>query len=71
MKVTVIPIIIWALRAVLKGFVRGLEELEIRGRAETANNSITNIDQNTEKSPGNLRKHSVTHTNIVTYPTLV
>ena len=35
MKVTVIPVIIGALGMVLKGVVRGLEELEIGGRAET------------------------------------
>ena len=35
MKVTVIPIIIGALGTLLKGLVRGVEELEIRGRTET------------------------------------
>ena len=33
MKVTVIPIVIGALGTIPKGFVRGLEELEIGGRA--------------------------------------
>ena len=45
-----IPIVIDALGA--KGLVRGLEELEIGGRAET---SIVEIGQNTEKSPGDLK----------------
>ena len=35
MKVTVIPNIIGALGTVTKGFVKGLEELEIRGCVET------------------------------------
>ena len=35
MKVTVIPIVVGSLGTVLKGFVRGLEELEVKGRAET------------------------------------
>ena len=35
MKVTVIPIIAGVLRMLLKSLVRGLEELEIEGRAET------------------------------------
>ena len=35
MKVTVIPIIIGALRTVSKGLVKRLEELEIGGRAKT------------------------------------
>ena len=40
MKVTVIPIVICALGKVKKGFVKGLEDLEIRGRV---------ISQNSEK----------------------
>ena len=35
MKATVIPILIGALGTVIKGLVKGLEELEIRGRVET------------------------------------
>ena len=35
MRVMVIPIVVCALGTVLKGFGRGLEELEIRGRIET------------------------------------
>ena len=35
MKVTVIPIIIDGLGKVIKGLVRGLEDLEIRGQMET------------------------------------
>ena len=35
MKVTVIPIVIGALGTFTKGLVKGLEDLEIKGRAET------------------------------------
>ena len=35
MKVTLIPIIIDVLLTVTKGLIEGLEDLEIRGRAET------------------------------------
>ena len=35
MKVTIIPIVIGALGTITKGFVQGLEDLEIRGRMET------------------------------------
>ena len=35
MKVTVIPIVSGALGTVTKGFVQGLEDLEIRGRVKT------------------------------------
>ena len=35
MKVTVIPIVIGALGTISKNLVRGLEEFEIGGRAET------------------------------------
>ena len=35
MKVTFIPIVIGALDTVTKGLLKGLEDLEIRGRVET------------------------------------
>ena len=35
LKVTFIPIVIGALGTVTKGFVQGLEDLDIRGRIET------------------------------------
>ena len=34
MKVTVIAIVIGVLRTILKGLVKGLEDLEIRGQVE-------------------------------------
>ena len=44
-----------------KGFIKGLEFLEIRELAETIQtNSIAEINENTEKSPGNLRRLLVT-----------
>ena len=39
MKVTVIPIAIRALSTVIKGLVKGLEDLEIRGRMEAIQNT--------------------------------
>ena len=35
MRVTVIPIVIDALGMILKGLIKGMEELEIRGHTET------------------------------------
>ena len=62
MKVTVVSLAIGAFNTVTKGSVQGMEDLEIRGRLETIPNySIVNIDQNTEKSPWDLRRLSVTH----------
>ena len=45
MKVTVIPVITGSLRMVPKSFVRGLEELEIGGRAETIETTVLVIWQ--------------------------
>ena len=45
-----------------KSLLRGLEESEISGGIEHPNYSITKISQNTEKSPGYLRKLAVTLT---------
>ena len=61
MKVPVITIIIDALGTVHKSLIRCLEELEIGGRADY---SIIEIDQNTDKSPGDLKKLAVTQTPI-------
>ena len=35
MKVMVVPVVVGALGIVTKGLVKGLEDLEIRGRVET------------------------------------
>ena len=56
---TVIPIVIGTLGTVTKGFVKGLEDLEIRGRVET-NYRIIEIKQNTAKCPGVLSRFTVT-----------
>ena len=61
MKVTIIPIVIGALSTINKRLVQGLEDLEIRGPVETIK-TIIEIVQNTEKSPGDLRKLAVTQT---------
>ena len=52
MKVTVIPIVIGALGRVSKGLIK-------RSSKEGTNYSIFEIGQNTEKSPGDLRRLSV------------
>ena len=58
MNVTVISIVIGALGTITKRLVKGLEELEISGRVETI--QTAEIGQNTEKSPGDLRRLDVT-----------
>ena len=61
MKVTIISIVIGAFGTVNKGLLKGLEDLEIRGRVETIQ---TIALLNTEKSPGDLRTLAVTHTQV-------
>ena len=36
MKVTIVPIVIGALGTITKGLLKGLEDLEVGGRVETA-----------------------------------
>ena len=63
MKVKFIKILIGALGTAIKWLSKGLEDLEIRGRAETIQTThIIEIGQNTEKGPGDLRISSVTQT---------
>ena len=59
--VTMIPIVIGARGTIPKGLVRELKEWEIGGRVETIY-SMVEVGQNTEKSPGNLRRLAVTQT---------
>ena len=59
MIVTVIPIVFGALGTDSKGPVKGLEDLEIRGRKEI-------IQTTAKKSPGHLRRHAVTRTPVET-----
>ena len=61
MKVTIITIVIGDLGAVSKGLLKRLRDLEVGGRVETINSIIEN-GQNTEKSPGDLRRLAVTQT---------
>ena len=35
MKVTIVPIVIGALGTIIKGLLKGLEDLEVGGRVET------------------------------------
>ncbi len=57
MKVTIVPIVIGALGTVIKGLLKGLEDLEVGGRVgDYPNDSITENGQNTKKSPGDLRR---------------
>ena len=68
MKVTVIPIIIDALRTISKGLVRGLGRFGNKWTSgDHPNCSIIKIGQNTEKSPGNLRRLAVTQTPVENY----
>ena len=60
MQVTIIPIVIGT---VTKGLLKELEDLEVGGRVETIQNTtLLRTGQNTEKSPGDLRRLAVTHT---------
>ena len=63
MKVTIVPIVIGALGTVTKGLLKGLEDLEVSGRGrDYPNDSIAEDGQNTETSPGDLRRLAVTQT---------
>ena len=56
-------IVIGALEPIPKGLVKGLEEMENqRTNRDHPDNSIVEISQNTEKSPGTLRRYAVTLT---------
>ena len=61
MKVTIIPIVIGTFGTVTKGLLKGLDDLEVGGPSgDHTNNSIIENGQNTEKSPGDLRRLAVT-----------
>ena len=63
MQVTIIPIVICAFGTLTKGLLKELEDLEIGGQVETIPNYyILEDGQNTEKSPGYLRRFAVTQT---------
>ena len=56
---TIIQIVIGVLGTVIKGILKGLEDLEIRGRVETI---LTTTLLNTERSPRDLWKIAPTQT---------
>ncbi len=58
MKVKFIPVVNGALGTVTKILVQGLARLATSG--DNPNYSIVEISQNTEKSPGDLRRLAVT-----------
>ena len=60
MKMTIIPIAIGAFGTVTKGLLKGLEDLEVAAEWRPSNNNIIEDGQNTEKSPGDLRRLTVT-----------
>ena len=57
MPVRIILVVIGAFGTVTKGLLKGLEDLKVGGRVEI---SIIENGQNTEKSPGDLRRLAVT-----------
>ena len=61
-KVTIIAIVIGTFGTVTKGLIKGLENIEIRTSGDHPNYYIIENDQNTEKSPGDLRRLAVTQT---------
>ena len=64
MKLTVIPIIIGAFGKVPKGLEKTGKLRNLRTSGDHLNYSIIKIGQNTEKSPGELRKLGVTQTQV-------
>ena len=62
MRVSVIPFADGALETVPKDLRRRLEELEIGGRIETTQISTLKISNNTQKSPGYIRKLAISLT---------
>ena len=63
MKVTIIPIVIGAFGTVIRGLLKGLEDMEIRGRVETIQTTtLLKMVRILRKSPGDLRRLAVTQT---------
>ena len=61
MRITTVPFVIGVLGTITKGLLKGLGHLEVGGRVKTIqNDSIPKNDQNTKKSPGDLRRLAVT-----------
>ena len=65
MKVTIIVIVIGAFGTVTKGLLKGLEDFgSWRPSGDHPNNSIIENGQNTEKSPGDLRRLAITQSQV-------
>ena len=63
MKVTIVPIVIGAFGTVTEGLLKGLEDFGVGGpRGDHPKDSIMEDGQNTETSPGELRRLAVTQT---------
>ena len=60
MKVTIMPVVIGAFGTLTKGLLKRLEDLEAGGRVEPIQTTALLNGQNTEKSPGDLRRLAVT-----------
>ena len=62
-KVTIIPIAICAFGTITKGLLKGLEDLKVGWREETIRmTALPEKGQNTEKSPGDIRRFADTQT---------
>ena len=62
---TIVPIVIGAFGTITKGLLKGLEDLEnLRTDIDYPNDSITKNEQNTEKSPGDLKRLAVRQTQV-------
>ena len=63
MMVTIIPIVICAFGTVTKGLLKGLEDLEVRGRVESIKTTaLLRTGQKTEKRTGDLWRLAITQT---------
>ena len=66
MKVTIVPIVIGALGTVIKGLLKGLEDLEVGGRVETIQTTgllrMARILRRVLETWGDLRRLAVTQT---------
>ena len=62
MRVTIVPIVIGAFGTVTIGLRKDLGNFSWRTRRDHPNDSIIENDQNSEKSPGDLRRLTVTQT---------
>ena len=67
MIVTIIPVVIGAFGTITKGLLKDLEDLEVVTGRDYPNDSTTENGQNTEKSPGDLRRLALTQTPVKNY----